>query len=620
MLVFDIESWPNVFIVTFKKYMVDESYTFVISEYRDDREQLYEYITDLDGVKLFGFNSWHYDSPVLQYCIDNESLRYCDWDVFCLRVKNKSDELILSEERLQKTWKWIDIDGFKYWSMNIKKSKRISLKSLGIQMNYPYVMELPYPHYKYLTKSEIEKAIEYNAVHDINMTEMLAKRLESDIKLREAANEKYNFNSLSWDGVKLGFNILLKLYADKTNKDKRLLMNIETNYDDNVPLKNIILPHISYEHTDKNEYVKVLTDKGKNVWVVKTPYKILQIMRNLHVNSFRFRLLWKNIVLDLGKGGLHSVDRREIIEPQADERLIDVDFSSYYPHLIWKYNSYSRNFPEMPELAGQLIQERIACKKSDPDKANLLKLALNGGLFGTMKDVTRPNYDPVSFYTVTINGQLILLKLVENISAVSEIISVNTDGVTVKVKKQYVDKLKTIVSRFEHDWKIPLEFDYYDKIIRENVNNYIALRSDDSPEISKGKAKKKGNFQTEPVLGDSCNFLVIPKAVEAYFVHNTPIEEFIMNHNNIYDFCGSAKVDKSYQVVLGEELLPQRLNRYYPCKTGSYLYKVREGKKYKMPGVPTVKLLNKPEDDIDIDYSWFISRVKEKVEFIPTLF
>jgi len=66
--------------------------------------------------------------------------------------------------------------------------------------------------------------------------------------------------------------------------------------------------------------------------------------------------------------------------------------------------------------------------------------------------------------------------------------------------------------------------------------------------------------------------LIVPKALEAYFVNNIPVKDFIMNHNDIYDFFKRTKInrtDKLYARLLDEngniisQEEVQRIVRYY---------------------------------------------------------
>lgn len=150
----------------------------------------------------------------------------------------------------------------------------------------------------------------------------------------------------------------------------------------------------------------------------------------------------------------------------------------------------------------------------------------------------------------------------------------------------------------------------YKKMILKDVNNYIAIDETDY-------VKRKGAaFVTEPKLGDSCNFLVIPKAVSEYFINKIPIKEYITNHDNIYDFCGSQKVDKSFKISWNGKM-QQRLNRYYVSTKGAYLYKIRKGKYTNMLKGYGVQLFNKYEEksmkDYNINYRFYISKAMELV-------
>jgi len=69
----------------------------------------------------------------------------------------------------------------------------------------------------------------------------------------------------------------------------------------------------------------------------------------------------------------------------------------------------------------------------------------------------------------------------------------------------------------------------------------------------------------------------VPKAVEAYLVHGTPIEEFIRGHQDLFDFCGRAKVPRNSQLVAtyqGNDYPQQRISRYYVGIDGVGLGKI----------------------------------------------
>ena len=96
----------------------------------------------------------------------------------------------------------------------------------------------------------------------------------------------------------------------------------------------------------------------------------------------------------------------------------------------------------------------------------------------------------------------------------------------------------------------------------------------------------------------------------------TPIEEFISNHTNVYDFMLRTKVPRSSSLVLvddtGIDQQQQNICRYYPCKSGGKLIKIMpplvEGGEYRRLSidkewkVATCNNMNDFKGDIDFDY------------------
>lgn len=139
--------------------------------------------------------------------------------------------------------------------------------------------------------------------------------------------------------------------------------------------------------------------------------------------------------------------------------------------------------------------------------------------------------------------------------------------------KTYEKLLEITASKFN----LNLEHEHYDKIVYKNVNNYIAVVPDSKP-------KRKGFFKLdfdetgrrEIPLGDSCDELVISKALNAYYTQNIKPDDFISNPDkyklHIYDYCKSNKISKNYTVFWNNEI-QQNLNRYYFIKNGPTLLK-----------------------------------------------
>ena len=136
-----------------------------------------------------------------------------------------------------------------------------------------------------------------------------------------------------------------------------------------------------------------------------------------------------------------------------------------------------------------------------------------------------------------------------------------------------------------------------------------------------GKVKKKGKlFRTDIPLGDSVDFLIVPKILELYFIKGLDVETVIKNYKeygfNIYDFCGSFKVNKQYKVIYNNEV-QQQLNRFYVSKKGAFLYKHKKGKTNpdNMLKGYAVKIFNNYEekDDYEIDYSFYLKKIRDVI-------
>lgn len=128
--------------------------------------------------------------------------------------------------------------------------------------------------------------------------------------------------------------------------------------------------------------------------------------------------------------------------------------------------------------------------------------------------------------------------------------------------------------------KLQLEHSDYKKLIIRDVNNYIAIGTDN-------KVKCKGAFEWEDlnkkkvsVLHKNKSFLIIPKAIYAYFVKGISPEEFLRNNQDIMDYCAGVKSKGQYyfesHIVEKGELKTSRLQRiirYFISNDGSKIVK-----------------------------------------------
>jgi DNA polymerase elongation subunit (family B) len=108
-------------------------------------------------------------------------------------------------------------------------------------------------------------------------------------------------------------------------------------------------------------------------------------------------------------GGIHGA----IPKYFGKGRFINMDVRSYYPSLMIEYDFLSRNVLS-PEKFKQIYWDRIAFKASKDPRQLPYKIVLNG-TYGAMKDKFNNLYDPKQANNVCINGQLLLLDLMERL-------------------------------------------------------------------------------------------------------------------------------------------------------------------------------------------------------------
>lgn len=572
--VYDIEVFPNVFHCTVKNTETGELHKFEISCRRNQLDELVEffhtvntkytfgnlYTTDikLDTNILFcGYNNLHYDDAIINYIIDCYNImKYKGYRDICRSIFNLSKVITTSSEDDNSAWrKWkymICFDSFDILTMLYSNKLRVGLKEIQVTMQYKNVQEFVADWQADLPENQIDSMIDYN-INDVNSTEELLNRCKKDIDLRIAIEDEYGVRVLSKDGVNIGMKILTQKYLEKTGqtwrdiKDLRSPMSV-------IPLNNVILPFIKY---DSPILTRVLDDMKS---------QIVSPGRKGYENKFVF----EGLQYSVGVGGIHSVNKPEIIIPKEDEMLIDIDVASLYPSMLIEYEFYPKHLgPEFLEVYKQIKDERIEAKHNgNKVKNETLKLALNG-LSGNLQNEHNFCYSPFAVMQIRINGQLLLLMLAEKLTQLGcRIVQANTDGLFVLLKKDVYSKVNNVCREWEQLTRLTLEEERFKAMYQYAINDYFAITEDD-------KIKEKGMFITTVKLGKGLTPKIIPKAVINFFKNGVPVEETIKGCQDIRDFLMSEKTGKQWHVEYNNKE-QQRTNRFYASTNGAYLWKWKE--------------------------------------------
>jgi DNA polymerase elongation subunit (family B) len=375
--------------------------------------------------------------------------------------------------------------------------------------------------------------------------------------------------------------------------------------------KDIILPYISFETATFQNLLKKFQD------VVLYPGQTK--------GGFKYSVQYKGVKTDYGLGGIHGARTSKVYNSTEDMVIITSDVISFYPNLAIRNGWAPAHLPkqEFSEQYEWFFDERKKIPKSDP-RNYVYKIILNS-TYGLSNDENSFLYDPQFTMSITINGQLSLTMLYEMIcEGIPGAIPLmqNTDGLETIIPREYVDKYMEICKIWEGITKLELEHDTYSKLVLGDVNNYIAV-------TEKGKSKCKGRFEYENLaLHKNKSFLVIPKALHAYFVEGIKPEKFIKENLNIFDFCGGVKIKGDWEFIerkieLGDysETKLQETIRYYVSKQGSKIIKKHnsDGRDIQIEAgrwlqTTMINYVEKPFDEYDINYDYYLEKIRKEIE------
>lgn len=223
--------------------------------------------------------------------------------------------------------------------------------------------------------------------------------------------------------------------------------------------------------------------------------------------------------------------------------LLNIDVASYYPNLIKRYQFMSRAVSN-PNIFNDIIEKRLVYKKEKNPIANSLKIVLNS-TYGAMKDKYSKLYDPLMANNICVNGQLLLIDLIEKIENYSEILNTNTDGLIVKCKKiEFKDNIIKQCEEWSKRTGMTLEIDEYTRLVQRDVNSYIAFASD-------GDIKAKGALKDTSVLDN--NLAIINKSIREYFINNIHPRDFILKNDDFVDYMSVLKLKGKYKKIQYEQ-------------------------------------------------------------------
>jgi hypothetical protein len=568
-LEYDIETFPNFFSFYAIHHGSEQSWYFELSPWRNDLELLFQFIDECaaNGNAWIGYNNLGFDYPVIHFMYKARNCMLSIDDIYkrAMEIINtpftrRFDNVVWDNDQIIP-----QIDLFKIHHFdNVAKST--SLKVLEFNMRSESVEDLPFDVGTIVNYEQSQVLKSYNK-HDVRQTKKFAKHSNSAVITRYKLAETLGRRVINSSDVKIGEMLLIRAledhgvqcYTQIDGRKKKLQTQREV-----IDLGEVIFPYVTLGNP---EFLRVAREiSERKIYNEDTKGVFDNLVANVAGLEYKF-----------GTGGLHASVSSRIVQSSTTHQLVDVDAASYYPNLAIKNKLFPAHLGEkFCEAYEGLYQTRKTFAKGTPEN-EAYKLALNGA-YGMSNNDYSPLKDSQFTMSITINGQLLLVMLIEQLIKIPglQMVQANTDGVTYLCPREYLEHSRDVAKWWMARTQLVLEEALYSRMFVRDVNNYIA-------EYETGKLKRIGAYAYETAEENpgtrelpwhkDWSFRVVAKAAEAYLVHGTDVREFVENHDDVYDFFGRTKVPRNSMLQHGEKRV-SNIVRYYISTEGAKLEKV----------------------------------------------
>lgn len=407
VFVYDIEVFPNFFSITVKNTESGNHRFLQISEKRNDMPDIAKLFLN-KNIWFVGYNSKHYDSPVISYILIN----YKDliikpiWEI--TRELKKFSDLVINSATSASWSKYKYANLFKdldLLTMMFAQKLRVGLKSLQVTMEYDNVEEYDGDFNRPLPEEDFEKLESYN-LNDVLSTEQLLYRISGEIDLRLGIQDTLGVDVLNMDGVNLGVEVIKTNYLKETGKNWKDIKDLRSPCNE-IDLKDIIFDFISFKRPELKSLLKTLQETHINLAEEKLKKQ---------KDRWKQTVFLDDLEITYSLGGVHTKNKPAIYKSDDQWVIIDSDCASMYPSAIINYGLYPRHLgPEFLTTYKKIKADRLKAKREGNKIMNqTYKLALNG-ISGMLQSEYSWCYDPKTVITLRLNCQLMLLMLTERL-------------------------------------------------------------------------------------------------------------------------------------------------------------------------------------------------------------
>jgi hypothetical protein len=566
---YDFETYPNIFTATFiDKDQEDEPIVFEISVRKNQFGEMLEFVkTKVLG--LIGYNCLSFDSQILEWFFKNQYLVVEEYYTILAPLMEQVNIIINSKYPAIPEWKLTvpNLDVFKYMHFD---RFGVSLKWCEYMLDSPNLEDLPHVPNKNVPEEDFDELIAYN-INDVVETLRVFFYSKKSVELRKTLSTIYGRDLMNKSDTAIGKMIMLDGYSKLMGVSGKSIQNGGNTSRDLVLPSDVINDLVQFKTPELQLFLR-------NLKLDPT---------NLVTDKFSIKVNTLTCQHEFAKGGLHSICKKGVYESGNGYTIRDIDWGSYYPSLMIKLGIYPEHLgPQFLIFLNDLTERRLHAKRTGDDVTNkALKISINS-IYGLLGEIYGWIHDYKALYSVTLNGELILLMLIEELEMIDPRIKCyysNTDGATFMVPDELLDKFNEVGEQFRQDvFNAELEYVDFEKQILSDVNNFMVIKPD-------GYTKEKGKFisdEKDLTLNKNKSYMCVPKALKEYYINGVPIIETLKANGNIFDFCagkrakktpGSSKVTFELTTMVKGDPIVEPLSktlRYYISNKGGLLEKV----------------------------------------------
>lgn len=318
-------------------------------------------------------------------------------------------------------------------------------------------------------------------------------------------------------------------------------------------------------------------------------------------------------------GGLHGDPGKPVNEKGI---FLMIDVTAYYPSQQKKFK-FGYRVMDNPENFEFIHNSNIEFKKKGDKKARLPFKIMDNAISGQMKQKSSKLYDPMGNNSICVNGQLLLLDLLEHLEKNVpnfKLIQSNTDGILIKLDKyEDFDIVDDTVYEWEQRTGMEMGIDtFIGELFQKDVNNYLIV------DRETGSVKVKGSY-VKKLSNLDYDLPIVNKAITEYMINEIPVKKTILECNDMKEFQQVKKISSKYVCILhGGIPVNERCIRVFASKDvfdlGLKKLHAETGKKAKLEGTPDHCFIvnseingRKCSEFRDLDKQWYIDLANKRL-------